>query len=288
MHHDTTEAAWKTGAVPATFDELGAAATRHLGGERAEQWVSLLRPAAALVHHRSPVGAVGCLGGRPPLPADFAWPVWEGRGPLAHIATVDLGAVARTVPRVAVPDQVVSAFYWDGALDGGVDIVISEDPESAAGAALLTVPDPAALTGDPVPLPPELTAYPRIWLAARGVWTWPSLDHPAMRPLRESASDFYDQLSEIGGGWHRPAHQVGGHTDNVQGPPAIEAARWDGTAWGDIDKAAAAERWSLVLQIDTDQAAKMQWGDVGVLYWLAELPPDRSSLGEVRFVWQCH
>ena len=84
--------------MAATHDELRALAQRHLDAGAADQWVSLLQPAAALVHHRSPDGAVGCLGGRPPLPADFAWPVWPGEGPLAHIATIDLGAVARTVP----------------------------------------------------------------------------------------------------------------------------------------------------------------------------------------------
>lgn len=274
--------------MAATHDELRELAQRHLSAGAAERWVSLLRPAAALVHHRSPDGAVGCLGGRPPLPADFAWPVWPGQGPLAHITTIDLGAVARTVPGVHVPDQVVSAFYWDGALDGGVEIVFPDDPESAAGAALLPVPDPATLTGNPVAFPPELTVYPRIWLAARGVWTWPSFDHPAVQAIEGSTSDLYDEVADVGGGWHRPAHQVGGHTDNVQGLPAVEVERWDGTAWEDIDEAAAAERWSLVLQIDTDQSAQMQWGDVGVLYWLADLPPDCASLGEVRFTWQSH
>ena len=103
----------------------------------------------------------------------------------------------------------------------------------------------------------------------------------------EFTERLYDELSDTGWGRHRPAHQIGGHSYNVQGLPAVDVERWAGTAWEDIDPAAAVERWSLVLQVDSDGEAGMLWGDVGVLYWLAELPADRASLGEVRFTWQC-
>lgn len=42
-----------------------------------------------------------------------------------------------------------------------------------------------------------------------------------------------------------------------------------------------------MLQVDTDDQVAMMWGDAGALYWLADLPANGASLGEVRFTWQC-
>ena len=36
-----------------SLDELRTTATRHLGADAGEQWTTLLRPTAALVHHSS-------------------------------------------------------------------------------------------------------------------------------------------------------------------------------------------------------------------------------------------
>lgn len=273
-----------------SLDELLTTATRHLGADAGEHWTTLLRATAALVHHSSADGAVGWLGGLPPLPPSVPWPVWPEHGPLAHIATIDLGAVGRAVPDLAVPDQIVSAFYWDGSLDSGADIVHADIPESAAGALLLPILEPQEPTDSGLSFPEGLSGYRQLWLAAQPMWTWPSQDHPGVRALGpfEFTERLYRELYDTGWGRHRPAHQVGGHSYNVQGLPALDAEHWAGTAWADIDPAAAVERWSLVLQVDTDDQVAMMWGDGGVLYWLAELPANGASLGEVRFTWQCH
>ncbi|MDQ1045061.1 DUF1963 domain-containing protein [Streptomyces sp. V4I2] len=49
-----------------------------------------------------------------------------------------------------------------------------------------------------------------------------------------------------------------------------------------------AERWVLLAQFDSDSDAKMEWGDVGTLYWLIR-PEDLAAhrFGQVRLTVQC-
>lgn len=214
------------------WDELRSMAIRHLGPDSGERWSALLRPTAALVHHSSADGAVGWLGGLPPLPPTVSWPVWPEHGPLAHIATIDLGAVVRAVPDLPFPDQIVSAFYWDGSLDSGADIVLPDIPESAAGAVLLPIVEPQEPIDSGLSFPDGLWGYRQLWLAAQPMWTWPPWDHPGVRALGpyEFMEPLYGELYDTGWGRHRPAHQVGGHSYNVQGLPAVEVEAWAGTA----------------------------------------------------------
>jgi len=46
--------------------------------------------------------------------------------------------------------------------------------------------------------------------------------------------------------------------------------------------------WRLLAQIDSDDAAKMMWGDVGKLYFMIR-PDDLRArrFGQARFAWQC-
>jgi hypothetical protein len=86
-----------------------------------------------------------------------------------------------------------------------------------------------------------------------------------------------------------PLHYLGGYAQPVQGPVELEVAlqrlgdRVSSTAFCD-----EARRWTSLLQIDSDNAAKMMWGDCGSLYWV--MRPEDIAAGRfdaAAFVTQC-
>lgn len=93
-------------------------------------------------------------------------------------------------------------------------------------------------------------------------------------------------------------HRFLGHPDPVQGDMQVEcqlASR--GVYVGDTDGAASpdgvrlrpgAADWRLLLQVDTVDAAGMQWGDGGRLYWWIRDADLREGAWErTWFVLQC-
>ncbi|WP_304177303.1 YwqG family protein [Phenylobacterium aquaticum] len=90
--------------------------------------------------------------------------------------------------------------------------------------------------------------------------------------IREVDADAFDRFDLTEG--DGPSHQVGGYPAEIQEtcmPLECEYARrklpYDpGTATPAITKAARA--WRLLVQIDSDRALKMNWGDGGMIYVL--------------------
>ena len=262
-------------------------ARSHLDDEMAERWLSLLRPAVRLTTARGqPV--VARLGGRPRVPDDFEWPVWQDKGPLSFVAEVDLAVLAglRVDTGLALPSEGrLLAFYFDGSVDGGVDIVGTWDPESLAGARLVHLT--TSRDHDSPRRPPEpLADYPEIELGGVPEVTHPGWDHPAVRQafgaesmddedwLRHpvSSAAFADSFIAVNG--VAPVHRIGGWAHPVQGPVELEVASDD----------AEALAWHLLLQVDTDGRAGMIWGDTGALYWLGL----DGGLAATSFTWQCY
>src|SRR5258706_14786932 len=88
-----------------------------------------------------------------------------------------------------------------------------------------------------------------------------------------------------------PVHQVGGYAHPIQGPVEYEVAL--ATLGGKIARKdptfeQEARAWKLLVQIDSDEGAKMMWGDVGMLYWMMR-PRDlvTRAFDAASFTWQC-
>ncbi|MEU3353323.1 YwqG family protein [Streptomyces sp. NPDC037389] len=285
-----------------------------LPADLAERWISLLRPAARLVTTPEP-GAedvvVGRLGGLPELPEDMAWPVWEGRGPLSFIASVDCAALPKGALDIALPaDGTLSFFYFDGQIDDGGALVWSEDPETWVGARVIHVPAGVAVAERDWPVVDdedvEFEPYRAVPLTARVEWTAPDSWHPDFLSALRRDGDAGDQdhpshpaeaeaFVEALWDLERAAdHLIGGHANPVQGPVEDEIAhgylRRDGAdiPWSDPRIADEARRWTLLAQIDTDDAADMMWGDCGALYWLIR-PEDLAAgrFDQAMFTMQC-
>ncbi len=100
----------------------------------------------------------------------------------------------------------------------------------------------------------------------------------------------------------QPHHRIAGYPGEIQsGPMALICQlESDGQDWERILKetapdiltkahARAARRWRLLLQIDSDDALKMSWGDRGRLYFF--VPEREARAGDfsaVWMIWQCH
>ncbi|HVM27909.1 MAG TPA: YwqG family protein [Mycobacteriales bacterium] len=278
-------------------------AEAHLPPAIAAQWLPLLRPAARLLPAPDDAPVVARLGGSPRLPADLPWPVWEGHGPLSFVGEVDLAvlAQARVDTGLQLPAEGrLAFFYFDGSYDDFAGVVGTWDPESLAGARVLHLTDdPAALVQRTAP--DRVPVFGERLLTARQATTFPTWEHPALqrvfkRPGEDhsswmqhpvNAEPFTDALHTLRAG--APAHQIGGWADLVQGPVELEVAHAVlglGDDWDDPRLEREAERWTLLLQVDSDD--DMQWGDVGTLYWLARHDDlAAGDLSRASFTWQC-
>jgi hypothetical protein len=279
---------------------VAAIAGRYLPAGVAGRWLRLVRPAAALRYAGPGARVAAVLGGQPRLPGSAEWPTWEGHGPLSYIGAVDCAALRAVPLDIALPQAgVLLFFYFDGQLDDGRAVVYPEEPETLAGARVLYLrPGQAA---SPRECPAGLAPYELVELAAEPVVTFPGFEHPdlqaAFRAPGQGLRSFLDHpvngeaftraLSRRRAG---PCHQVGGYATPVQGPVECEAAvaALGGGEPGDDELLAEQARWSLLVQVDSDERAGMMWGDAGTLYWLCRRAGMTGShLPETTFTWQC-
>ncbi|WP_079063471.1 YwqG family protein [Streptacidiphilus griseoplanus] len=255
-----------------------ALAAEHLPADIAARWTELLLPCVRLLPAEAGQPVAVELGGVPRLPAGEEWPEWPGHGPLSFVAAVDCAALPREAVAQGFPGQgTLLFFYFDGQVDDGESVVFVDEPDSWAGARVLYVP--AGTETAEAAVPSGLEAYPRVALAARMEVSAPDPWHPRGdaalgsprvpgapddRPahVRTFLDGLYDLRDQVG-------HQLGGHAHPVQNPVDHEVAHavlGGGVPWDDPRIEAEAQRWVLLAQFDSDDAAGMMWGDCGALY----------------------
>ncbi|HEY3696827.1 YwqG family protein [Phenylobacterium sp.] len=204
------------------------------------------------------------LGGDPELPHHMAWPTGE-RAPRAFLAQIDLAEAAASRGLDWLPEAGrLYAFYDDQRLGFGDTVQI------------LHSPDPP---GPPRAPPAGLAAkmrFPDRRVGFLPLSSMPSLDWLGMDVVELDIGDqALDALADLS---NEPfgdelQHRIGGYPGEIQGtnmrlacehlarglkydpqaevPPAIERA---------------SKSWRLLLQIDSDPALRMNWGDGGRLY----------------------
>ena len=295
------------------FGVVSALARQHLPAPAADDLLATLRPALRLVHATGDQPVVGHLGGQPSLTGG-SWPWWEGRGPLSHVLSFDCAVVARLLPELGVPAEGrLAFFYFDGRYaDFSSSMVDSRDPGTAPGFRVRHVPGSFDGHRDPSTPPSDLEPFPEVSLGAVRTLTWPDPEAPVAQAvwrthglegpepylLSAPVHAFYEALWKLPGGGD--THQIGGHPSPQQGTVELEAEElrrgldarlpgarpFDPAAFDRDDPAVlvAASRWQLLLQVASDDAAGMMWGDVGQLYYLARSPGDPE---DALFTWQC-
>lgn len=202
------------------------------------------------------------LGGDPELPSDTAWPK-DGGGARAFVAQIDLEALrAHGGPEWLPPQGRLYAFVSE-ARYGFSDLV-----------ELLFTDAPP---GPPARGPTLAKAFAERRVAFEAYISTPSLEwlgvDLAEVNLTEAELDELSQAPDAPFG-DEIQHRIGGYPSEIQDERmsiSCELMRrglpseYEGT---EITPAIerAAKQWRLLLQIDSDPALKMNWGDGGRLY----------------------
>lgn len=277
---------------------------QYFSAADAQTLTDLLRPAFHLRALEPGELQVGYLGGDPELPADVAWPHWEGHGPLYFVAALDCSQVPTEHLDIPLPAAgTLLFFYFDGL---GESSVAFNDPDSVInGTRVLYVP--AGTETAPRARPDAAAPYPRLDLAGELIPTIPDNGNPALiaafgDPNDPVAYTEYPTTDPDGTGFwealtsfrreHSPHHRIGGYALPIQGQVEPEGAQalHPGDAEADAQaRAEIAAQLVVLAQIDSDGRTAMEWGDAGRLYWL--IRRDDLAAGNfdlATFTWQCN
>jgi uncharacterized protein YwqG len=249
---------------------------KKLGLERlSDPILAGARPSIRLTLGAPAVGPVSRLGGRPNLPQEIPWPVWQESEPLSFLAQLDLAALP-AVRGLPLPRKGSLFFFYDanGQFSG-------EDPKHQGGARVFYTPSPLAAHAARA-WPPDLNPESRFegfTLSAVPEISLPAMDRAFMTEHQVTGEEvqIYLDLAPLAYGEHRmggnavpingadprlEAHLVS-HGINCGDSPGYEEGRRRGL------EAGAAE-WLLLLQLDSgDNCAGMQFGcEGGRIYFM--------------------
>lgn len=242
------------------------------------------------------------LGGLPDVPTGFAWPVGSTGEPLVFVAQIDLAEVhAAELPgAAALPERGMLAFFHghepspDGEHLGNAGRVLFFDgsaplARARAGKGHVALPSiPIAFELQTEELPSLESPHYALMLAEAG----------AGDPDGAAFDVFGDFVAEYGQRGvrdedERPVHRLLGYADPLQSDVNLDteghATKLPFSAWRTLDHHRAAARWRLLLQVDSDAARDVLFGDGGVLAFMIR----EEDLAERRFDrvwvdWQSH
>lgn len=229
------------------------------------------------------------FGGAPDLPADFVWPVHEGR-PLAFLAQLDLA----TLPAVEgsdLPTRGSLAFFYEvESMKWGFA------PEDRGCAHV------AWLDGNPLVVtePPRGCArFASCALAPAPSLDLPHLEDALLAPIAQQLPDERrDDYGELASSLYRmPYHHLVGHPQIVQRDMRVECELVTRgiDAGGAVDPEVmaacepAARDWELLLQLDSDEDGPgWMWGDLGRIYfWIRRQDLAARRFDRVWLILQC-
>lgn len=252
-------------------------------GALASRIKRLVRPTLLFVPTTEP--GFSKLGGEPELPADLAWPEGYER-PRIFLAQIDLAALppASHVDWLPVEGRLY-AFY---------------DPDGHGMADVVRVLHSIEI-GVPTPAPPGVR---RTFLERRVAFialsSAPSLDWLGLDASETDLDeDQFESLERLADAPPSDAtqHRIGGYPNEIQ-PERMwlsceHLARglpepvWDEAVPPAIER--AAKEWRLLLQIDSDPALKMNFGDGGRLYvFIRERHARRGDFSKTVALWQTY
>jgi hypothetical protein len=244
----------------------------------------LARPTLLLAPAKTPVFSK--LGGDPEMPEGLTWPDGE-KTPRAFLAQIDLAeAKANRGPTWLPAEGRLYAFYdeWRAGFADEVQMLFSAEP-----------PGPAVE-------PPLTLAQKWRFRERRAAFlpfrSTPSLDWLGVDLAELDVSDA--ELDELAGAPDEPfgdelQHRIGGYPSEIQGGEmrleceylARGLERENGEAAPNILR--ASRTWRLLLQIDSDPALGMNWGDAGRLYvFIRQRHAEAGDFSKTVTLSQCY
>ena len=222
------------------------------------------------------VGVFSKLGGDPELPAGVEWPLGV-KGPRVFVGQIDLAAArAEGGPEWLSDSGRIYVFY---------------DPERHGFGDVLKViysrEEPDGEAQPPAGLKLRFRARP---IAFESMESLPSLDW-----LGADYRDFDEEIEDEQDSG--PEHQLGGYPIEIQEERLALACEYMARGLSEPkyedeiepNLVEASLDWRLLLQIDSDPEARMNWGDSGRLFVLIRrADARRGDFSQTVGVWQTH
>ena len=279
-----------------TAEQLTSLAANHFPADFAAAWSGLITPAISLQPAGDGDSLIGKLGGVPALGSE-QWPHWEPHGPLGHVLSIDCVVANQLLPLLRLPDTGhLAFFYFDGRFNNDYGTVGFWDPTSQAGQRIVHVTDGQ---GAIATVPDGLTVFAEIALTGVVTATPPSYNHPLLGDGWRSVTPENMEAFELALGELMRSlgsrHQLGGQAHPIQDAVEYEIAEAIGRSHDPDAFSRDSDTYRtltkdlhLLAQVDSDHAAQMMWGDMGILYWARpshEL--DAKTVTNTGFTWQC-
>jgi uncharacterized protein DUF1963 len=214
------------------------------------------------------------IGGLPDLPRAMAWPTVGGR-PLAFLAQLDLSEVSRHLEGSGLPEEGLLSFFYDAAQQPDGYRPADRDGfrvfhSSGSSNRLWRATPPPGL--EPPPFPVRTLSF-------KTEKSYPDLGSYAVRKLALGASELEDYREFLAGlAQPSPDHRLLGHPEgtlsDVQSSSQFVSNGLDlSEGVGEDDARARALEpgsgdWRLLLKLDSDEKAGMDWGEGGQLYFM--------------------
>ncbi|MEO7002119.1 MAG: YwqG family protein [Ktedonobacterales bacterium] len=224
--------------------------------------------------------AVGAskLGGLPDLPSGMAWPQWKGT-PMAFIAQITLADAHPYDSEGALPATGLLSFFYDATQQ-----TFGGNPADRGGWSVLYLPDGAALQRQSAParLPgnARFHACAVTFASEMTAPQEPTTDAPTLQWGNDDQKKYEAFLAALSPATNRaqPHNRLLGHPDTIQddmrGQCALVTNGINVETDANNPRAAGllkgALNWRLLLQVDSDPNAGMQWASSGMLYYWIE------------------
>ena len=239
--------------------------------------------------------AVGAsrLGGDPDLPSGTEWPRKRG-APLSFIGQLDRADVARVDDEGVLPRDGLLSFFYDATTQEARGF----DPADRGSWQVSQLPAGTQLRRTPAP--EDLAADGRLtgvgWRPRAELCPAPYESRVVERQgMSVEEQEAYGDLIEPG---DEAIHRVLGHPDPVQGEMQLECQlASNGVFVGGpegyrdarvLDLGPGADDWRLLLQVDSDDAADMMWGDAGRIYfWIRDQDLRAGRFERCWVILQC-
>ena len=264
----------------------------------AEKALENLRPclrlkAIAASDDTIPVGA-SKMGGAADLAEGAAWPTDSDGKPLHLIAQLNLADIGAFEIEPNLPSAGLLSFFYDAD-----EMPVGLTPDEADGWRVILTPVDAPLRRLPEPARFEYrlrpcrvgavrgVSLPDIWeVASTGLLGTPEKQRDAYVEIRESLMEGMDNIHQFLGCDSPVQHAVCEETvQAVSG--CYEGGKFNKKRWESVESQVG--EWMLLLQVDSDSAMDVLWGDVGAIYFTIRKEDLKAKLFDRAWlVFQCH
>ncbi len=233
---------------------------------------SIRLKASSVAESTVPMGA-SRLGGTPDLPTNIAWPALNGV-PQSFIAQLRLADVQPYDTEHKLPQSGMLWFFYDAKQE-----TYGADPADQGGWRIYYVNgDQPALqrTAAPPTLPKESQFKPCALSFASEITLsqQPTLEIPDFDWTDDEQKKYEDLLATFPSAADHATmhHRLLGNPDTIQDDMRLQCQLVSHGVTDTNDPRAAelskdALEWQLLLQIDSDEQAAMEWGNAGMLYF---------------------